>query len=226
LSFLCVVCGYELEQVNVVAACTFCGHETPAQYLCAARHHICEECQLADWPQVVERACEGSRETDPAVIANLIMKHPMSVMHSPQHHILVTPVVLAALRNSGQYPLKPGRLASAIERTRGIPLGSCGTRGECGAAISVGALVSILTGATFQKDRERSLALQASAETLLAIAQAGGPRCCKQSVYLALKTASIFLKRELNLDLSVEPHCDFAARNEECKHERCQYYAA
>jgi hypothetical protein len=220
------VCGYELEQVNVVAACTFCGHETPAQYLCAARHHICEECQLADWPQVVERACEGSRETDPAVIANLIMKHPMSVMHSPQHHILVTPVVLAALRNSGQYPLKPGRLASAIERTRGIPLGSCGTRGECGAAISVGALVSILTGATFQKDRERSLALQASAETLLAIAQAGGPRCCKQSVSLALKTSSIFLKRELNLDLSVEPHCDFAARNEECKHERCQYYAA
>ena len=226
MSFLCVVCGYELEQVNVVAACTFCGHETPAQYLCAARHHICEECQLADWPQVVERACEGSRETDPAVIANLIMKHPMSVMHSPQHHILVTPVVLAALRNSGQYPLKPGRLASAIERTQGIPLGACGTRGECGAAICVGTLVSILTGSTFQKDRERSLALQASAEALLAIAQAGGPRCCKQSVYLALETSSIFLKRELDLDLPVEPRCEFSARNAECKQERCKYYVA
>jgi hypothetical protein len=225
LPYLCVVCGGELEQVDTVAVCTFCGHETPAQYLCAAGHHICEECQLADWPQVVERVCEGSRETDPAAIVNLIMKHPMSVMHSPQHQILVTPAVLAALRNSGLRPLKPGRLASAIERTQGIPLGSCGMRGECGAAICVGALVSILTGATFQKDRERSLALQASAEALLAIAQAGGPRCCKQSVYLALETTSIFLKRELNLDLSVEPRCDFAARNEECKKERCRYYA-
>jgi hypothetical protein len=224
MSYLCVVCGAELELVNKLAACTFCGLETPVRYQCAAGHYICEECQLADWPQVVERVCEGSRETDPAAIVNLIMKHPMSVMHSPQHHILVTPAVLAALRNSGQRPLALGRLASAIERTRGIPLASCGTRGECGAAICVGAVVSMLTDATFQKDRERSLALQASAEALLAIAQAGGPRCCKQSVYLALETASIFLKRELNLDLPVEPRCEFAARNTECKKERCQYY--
>jgi hypothetical protein len=152
------------------------------------------------------------------------MKHPMSVMHSPQHHILVTPAVLAALRNSGLRPLKPGRLASAIERTQNIPIGTCGMRGECGAAICVGALVSILTGATFKKDRERSLALHASAEALLAIAQAGGHRCCKQSVYLALETISTFLKRKLNLDLPVEPSCDFAALNEECKKERCGYY--
>jgi len=223
MSYHCAVCGGKLERVDTSAICTFCGQETPAKYLCAAGHHICEACQLADWPQVVERVCEGSHETDPAAIVNLIMKHPMSVMHSPQHHIVVTPAVLSALRNAGLRPLSPGRLASAIERTKGIPLGACGTRGECGAATSVGALVSILTGATFQKDRERSLALQASAESLLAIAQAGGPRCCKQSVYLALETASIFLKRELELDLPVHPRCEFAARNEDCKKERCKY---
>jgi hypothetical protein len=225
MPYLCTVCGGELEQVDTKALCVFCGHETQAKYLCAHGHHICEECQLADWPQVIERVCEGSRETDPSAIVNLIMKHPMSVMHSPQHHILVTAAVLAALRNSGLHSLAPGRLASAIERTRGIPLASCGLRGECGAAICVGTLVSILTGASFQKDRERSLALQASAEALLAIAQAGGPRCCKQSVYLSLETASSFLQRELNIDLPVNPRCDFAVRNEECKKEGCKYYA-
>jgi hypothetical protein len=224
MTYLCTVCGGELERVDTLAKCTFCGQETPAKYLCASGHHICEDCQLADWPQVVERVCEGSRETDPSAIVNLIMMHPMSVMHSPQHHILVTPAALAALRNSGQVPLNTGRLASAIERTKGIPLASCGQRGECGAAIGVGALVSILTGATYLKDRDRSLALQASAEALIAIAQAGGPRCCKQSVYLALETASTFLKRELNLDLTVAPRCDFTARNDECKRERCRYY--
>jgi len=205
--------------------CTFCGQETPAQYLCAFGHHICEDCQLADWPQVIERICEGTHEQDPAAIANLIMKHPMSVMHSPQHHIFVAPVMLAALRNSGLHPVKPGRLGSAIERTMGIPLGVCGTRGECGAAIGAGTLVSILTGATFMKDRERSLALQATAEALLAIARAGGPRCCKQSVYLTLEAASLFLKRELDIDLPVKPRCEFAGRNKDCKKERCQYYA-
>lgn len=225
MSYSCVVCGGELAPVNTVAVCTFCGQETPARYLCAAGHHICEDCQTADWPHVVERVCEGSRATDPVTIVNLIMKHPMSVMHSPQHHIMVTAAVLAALRNSGLRPLNTGRLATAIERTQGIPLASCGMRGECGAAICVGTLVSILTGATYQKDRERSLALQASAEALLAIAQAGGPRCCKQSIYLSLETAATFLKRELDLDLPVEPHCDFGARNAECKKERCRYYA-
>jgi hypothetical protein len=224
MTYRCAVCDSELEPVDTVAACTFCGQVTTAKYLCAAGHHICEECQLADWPQVVERVCEGSKETDPIAIVNLIMKHPMSVMHSPQHHILVTPTVLAALRNSELRPLPLGRLTAAIERTKGIPLGACGARGECGAAICVGTLVSILTGASFQKDRERSLALQASAEALLAIAQAGGPRCCKQSVYLAVETASIFLKRELNLDIPVKPRCEFAARNQECKVERCKYY--
>jgi hypothetical protein len=224
MTYFCTVCGGELKQVDRVAACTFCGQETQALYLCASGHHICEDCQLADWPHVVERVCEGSRETDPVAIVNLIMKHPMSVMHSPQHHVMVTPAVLAALRNGGLRPLSPGRLMTAIERTQGIPLASCGMRGECGAAICVGTLVSILTGATYQKDRERSLALQASAEALIAIAQAGGPRCCKQSIYLSLETASIFLKRELNIDLPVNPHCDFSARNEECKKERCKYY--
>jgi hypothetical protein len=104
-------------------------------------------------------------------------------------------------------------------------MGSCGTRGECGAAICVGTLVSILTGATFTKDRERSLALQASAEALLSIAQAGGPRCCKQSVYLSIETASRFLKSELKIEIPTKPHCEFAIRNPECKKERCKYYA-
>ncbi len=225
MTYYCSICGEELALVDRSAVCTFCGRESVARYICSAGHYLCEDCQLADWPDLVERVCEGSQETDPTEIVNLIMKHPMSIMHSPQHHIMVTPAFLSALRNAGIRDLKPGRLASAIERTKGIPLGACGTRGECGAATSVGALVSILTGATFMKDSERSLALEASAETLLAIAQAGGPRCCKQSVYLAIETASNFLKRELSIDLPVKPHCEFAARNKECKKERCKYYA-
>ncbi len=226
MAYSCVICGGDLHPVTTTALCSFCNHETPARYLCEHGHHICEECQLADWPQVVERVCEGSKETDPSVIANLIMKHPMAVMHSPQHHIIVTSVFLSALRNAGLHSLNTGRLPSAIERTQGIPLGACGARGECGAAASVGALVSILTGASFAKDKERSLSLQATAETLIAIAQAGGPRCCKQSVYLAIETASIFLKRELDIELPVDPQCEFSARNKECKKERCKYYVA
>ncbi len=63
MPYPCAVCDADLEQVDMVAACTFCGDETPAQYLCAAGHHICEECQLADWPQVVERCVRAHART-------------------------------------------------------------------------------------------------------------------------------------------------------------------
>ena len=226
MSYPCVICGAELYETDTVAVCSFCGQETPVEYLCPNGHHVCEECQLAEPLQVVERVCEGTRETDPDAIVNLIMKHPAMVMHGPYHHVVVAPAVLAAVGNNGQRALKPGRLALAIKRTADIPFAVCGTRGECGAAVSVGALVSILTGASYLKDRERSLALRATAEALQAVAEGGGPRCCKQSVYLSLETAVAFLRHELDLDLPLTICCEFSARNEECKKERCQYYEA
>jgi hypothetical protein len=90
--------------------------------------------------------------------------------------------------------------------------------------VSAGALVSILTGASYLKDQERSLALRATAGALQAIAEAGGPRCCKQSVYLSLETAFAFLRRELGLDLPLTIHCEFSGHSEGCKKKRCQYY--
>lgn len=224
MSYPCAICGQELYETDQVAVCYFCRQQTEAEYLCPNGHHICEECQLADWPQVIERVCQNTPECDPGAIVNLIMKHPMSVMHSPRHHVLVAPAILTALHNSGQRPLHSGRLASAVERTADIPFAVCGTRGECGAAVSLGAVVSILTKASYLRDHERSLALRATAEALLAIAEAGGPRCCKQSVYLSLETASAFLRRKLELELPVSIRCDFSEQNGECKKARCKYY--
>jgi len=223
-SYPCILCDAELYEAGTLAVCSFCGQEAWAEYLCPNNHFICEECQLADPLQAIERACAGTQDADPGIIVNLIMKHPVMVMHGPAHHMLVAPAVLTALSNSGQRPLKPGRLTSAIKRTSDIPYAACGTRGECGAAVSVGALVSILTGASYLKDRERSLAVQATAEALQAVADGGGPRCCKQSVYLSLETAVAFLWYELGLKLPLTIRCEFIGRNEECKKERCQYY--
>lgn len=220
----CPICDAELYETDIAATCTFCGQMSQADYLCPNGHFVCEECRLADYPQVIERTCAASKEIDPGIIVNLLMKHPAVRIHSPQHHLLVAPAVLAALANTGQGALKPGRLASAIKRTQDIPYAVCGTRGECGAATSVGALVSILTGATYQKGTERSLALWATARALEAIADAGGPRCCKQSVYLALETAVGFVRQELGLQLPLTLRCEFASRNPECKKERCEFY--
>ena len=224
MAYLCPICGAELREEHTRAVCSFCAEETAVEWRCPNGHAVCEACQLADLPEMIRRVCAGSHETDPASITNRMMRHPLVTEHGPQHHLLVAPAVLTALANSGQRPLKPGQLGAAIRRSSRVPYGACGTRGECGAAVSAGALVALVSGATYRRDRERSLALQATADSLAAIARAGGPRCCKQSVYLALEASVSLLSRELGLAVPLTIRCEFAARNPECKQERCPYY--
>jgi hypothetical protein len=93
MSYPCVICDADLYETDTVAVCSFCGRETPAEYLCPNGHHVCEECQLV---------CEGTRKPDPGAVVNLIMKHPAMVMHGPAHHALVAPATLAALANGAR----------------------------------------------------------------------------------------------------------------------------
>lgn len=223
--YLCLICGQEMEKTEKKENCVFCGKREKADYLCPDGHYICEECRLADVCELIERVCRNTKETDPLRLVNLIMHHPAIPMHSAHHHYLITPIVLTVLANLGQYRLKAGRIKSAIKRTADIPYAVCGSRGDCGAAVAIGALVSILTEANYLKNKERSLTLWATAKALKAIGDAGGARCCKQSIYLSLETAIKFLRERLHYKISFPRiKCEFSSKNGECKKERCKYY--
>ncbi len=221
-----MICGTELIELEdeAIHRCSYCNQEQPVYYVCPNGHAVCDDCQAADQPTLIQRVCAGTTETDPIAIANLIMGHPAFVMHGPYHHQLVAPVALVALANSGQITFNRNHISAVMRRTADIPIAVCGTRGGCGAAEGVGAAISVLTKASYLKDKERSLALRGTAEALLAIAEAGGPRCCKQSVYLSFEVLARLLREELGLDLPVEVHCAFTTANPECKGPRCTYY--
>lgn len=226
MAYPCLICGADLRELEVEtpAKCSYCAETQPVFYLCPHNHAVCEACQAADQPTLIRQVCGGTRETDPITIANLIMGHPAFVMHGPYHHQLVAPIALTALANLGYETCRPERLEAVMRRTADIPVGVCGTRGACGAAEGVGVVLAVLTGATYLKDAERALALRGTAEALLALAAAGGPRCCKQSVYLAFETLSRLLANELGLTLPVVVRCVFRERNRECQGPRCRYY--
>jgi hypothetical protein len=138
---------------------------------------------------------------------------------------LVAPVLLAALRNEG-HEVREGSIRAALHRMRDIPAAVCGTRGDCGAAVGLGCAVSLLLGATFSSDVQRAQALRATARALDRVADLGGPRCCRQSVYAALETAIEFLRGELGMTL-IAPEltrCAFAHTTPDCKQERCAYF--
>ena len=102
-----------------------------------------------------------------------------------------------------------------------IPYGVCGTRGACGA----GCAISLVTRASFMSDRTRSVALKATSHALNTLANMRGSRCCKQSVYVAIKSAYDILEHELSWKvINPQISCDFSVNIPDCKKEMCPYY--
>jgi hypothetical protein len=225
--FYCPLCGAELQEKRRMQTCSYCGALEECDWFCPDDHFICEECRTAQPVEIVERVCRVTTSPDPVWIANLIMRHPLFSESGPEHHLLVAPAILAALRNQGQR-VKRSAVRAALGRMKDIPVGVCGTRGDCGACVGLGCAVSLLTRATFRSDRERSLALLGTARALVCVAELGGPRCCKQSVYATLQTAGEFLSSRLGIACAVPDviGCPFSRLAEECKRERCGYFLA
>jgi hypothetical protein len=171
--------------------------------------------------------CKATEEKDPTKIAILLMKHPAIQMYGPEHHYLVSCVLLAALKNLGKFEIGDSAFEKAVSRGKRILLGSCGLWGVCGAAAGVGIAASILTGATWASDKERSLAIRAVSGALDKIGSIGGPRCCKASVFAAIETAVRFFEREFGVQFSTLENprlCYFRMLNRECLRDKCPYF--
>jgi len=225
--YFCIVCGKRLSSPSGEAACSFCGKREKADYVCPDGHYVCEACRLASAEDLITKTCEATKETDPMQIALLLMKHPAIPIHGSENHLVTAYSLLTALRNSGEVHVGKLEFNKATQRVKRASHGICGSWGVCGCAIAAGAITSIITGATYLSDRERSLALRVASKTLDEIAQIGGPRCCKMATYLAIKVASEFFNRELAIPIRTSPDltpCIFSKSNTECLRGRCPYY--
>lgn len=222
--FYCPICGQELQERESVCICSFCGKQEQGEWVCPSGHYTCEDCRLASPAEAIERVCLETRSQNPLEIADLLMRHPAFKDHGVEHHLLVAPVMLAALANSNQTRVDKAKIHSAIKRLVDIPIGVCGSRGDCGACVGAGAAVSIISGAYSNPALGRSRALKATGNALLRLAEIGGARCCKQSVYVALETCCRVLAEELNLSLEMgKITCGFSQKIADCKKEKCPY---
>jgi len=225
--YFCIVCGKPLYSPPGEAACSFCGNREKADYVCPDGHYVCEACRLASAQDLVMRTCEASNETDPMQIALLLMKHPAIPLHGSENHLVTAYSLLTALRNSGKIGVGKPEFHKANQRVKRASHGICGSWGVCGCAIAAGAVFSIITGATYLSDKERSLALRVASKILDEIAQIGGPRCCKMATYLAIGVAVESLAHDLSIPIQTSTNpkpCIFSKSNTECLKARCPYY--
>ena len=223
----CLLCGAELVYFDEPREleCAVCHKTFTANAACKNGHYICDRCHLREGAAVAVEYCRRTDSRNPVTIMQKLMREPCIHMHGPEHHVLVGAALLAACRNSGADVDLDRALREMERRGKQVPGGACGFWGCCGAAVSAGIAVSILSGATPLKGGEWGLSNAMTAAALGEIASYGGPRCCKRDSFTAVRAAVPFIRAHFGwaLELPARVVCGFSSFNEECLHERCPY---
>lgn len=224
-----LICGAPLVYTRQMepVECVLCHGHFLSNARCTNGHYICDSCHEKDALQVIYSFCLHTKQKNPVSIMQELIRFPQIHMHGPEHHVLVGSALLAACKNCGaDFELEPALLAMR-ERGSQVPGGICGQWGSCGAGISAGIFVSILTGATPLSGQEWGLANQMTSRCLSAIGTIGGPRCCKRDSYTALLEAVEFVREHFCIELEKPESivCHMSGRNEQCIGAACPYHS-
>lgn len=224
----CLICGKPLIYFETAKEleCQICHQKFKTYASCEDGHFVCDACHEERGVQVILSHCEKSEKKDPIAIMMEIMEDPYIYMHGPEHHILVGAALLTAYKNCGGELDFPAALAEMKERGSRYPGGSCGLWGCCGAAVSTGMYMSILTKATPLTGKSWGLANAVTAQALKEIAALGGPRCCKRNSFTAARAAALFTKEHLGIAMELPEtiRCGFSPENKQCLKNHCPYH--
>ena len=200
----CLICGAPLEYMEkgVEMECEICHKKEMTRTKCANGHFVCSSCHESGIDAVIS-ACMQEKSRNPIEIMDRLMNMEFCHMHGPEHHIMVGSALLTAYRNAGGGIDLEKALFEMQERGREVPGGACGFWGACGAGISAGIFVSIVTGSTPLAIETWGLSNLMTSRSLAAIGAIGGPRCCKRNSYLALTEAVKFIEENLGVKMDI-----------------------
>ena len=224
----CLICGAPLEylETDVQMQCEICRKKELAKTRCVNGHYVCSDCHMQGLDSIVE-LCLRETACDPIAIVERMMALPSCHMHGPEHHVMVGAALLTAYHNAGGDIDLSDALMEMLRRGKSVPGGACGFWGACGAGISTGMFVSIISRSTPLTDEPFALSHKMTAAALGQIGEIGGPRCCKRDSFLSILTAIDFVKEHFGIALQKpEIVCRYAAQNNQCIGKRCPFSAA
>lgn len=224
----CLVCKAPLEYLEEDAKmeCAICHKTERSKARCVNGHYVCDECHTQGIDSIMG-ICLAESSKDPIEVMDTLMRLPFCHMHGPEHHVMVGAALLTAYRNAGGDIDLPKALAEIQRRGSRVPGGVCGFWGACGAGVSTGMFISIVTGSTPLSDEPFALSHSMTARSLQAIAEVGGPRCCKRDSYLSIQSAIAFAREKLGVNMEAhEIVCEFSGSNSQCIGKRCPFSRA
>lgn len=223
----CIICGAPLSYLTrpIEMECAICHKRELSNVCCEKGHFVCDECHTSGVENILS-ICLNETSRNPIEILEKMMSLPFCHMHGPEHHIMVGASLLTAYHNAGGELNLESALPEMVRRGKQVPGGACGNWGACGAGISAGMFVSIITQSTPLATKAWRLCNLMTSQALENIALHGGPRCCKRDSYLSILSAIRFCQKELGVTME-EPQqivCSRSACNNQCLKEACLFH--
>lgn len=221
----CLICKAPLEYLDMgeIMECTLCHKRENSKTRCVKGHYICNECHTKGMDAIVG-LCLEETSSNPIEIIEKMMKQPFCHMHGPEHHVMVGSALLTAYKNAGGDIDLHRALTEMMNRGKSVPGGACGFWGACGAGISAGMFVSIISKSTPLTVEPFGLSNLMTAKALERIGAVGGPRCCKRDSYLSILAAVDFVKEHFAVGMErPEVVCGHSAQNNQCIGKRCPF---
>lgn len=224
----CLICRKPLEYLeeDVLMECAVCHKKENSKTRCIQGHYVCSDCHTQGMDSIIG-LCLHEHSKNPIEIIDKMMAMPFCHMHGPEHHVMVGAALLTAYHNAGGKVELWKALPEMYHRGKEVPGGACGFWGACGAGISTGMYLSIITKSTPLAEKEWGLSNQMTARALQKIGEAGGPRCCKRDSYLSIIEAVRFTEEKLGVHMEIkEFFCTRSDRNNQCIQKACPFYKA
>ena len=223
----CLICKAPLEYLeeDVLMECAICHKKEASKTRCVSGHYVCTECHTKGMDSILS-VCMQENSKNPIEIIEKMMSMPFCHMHGPEHHVMVGASLLTAYKNAGGDVNLSKALIEMYNRGKEVPGGVCGFWGACGAGISTGIYMSIITKSTPLAKEAWSLSNQMTSRALAKIAQHGGPRCCKRDSYLAIIEAVKFTEEKLGIKMERDQIvCSRSSNNNQCIQEKCPFHS-
>ncbi len=222
----CLICKASLEYLDTdtMMECVICHKKENSKTRCVNGHFVCNECHTRGMDEIIALAL-NEKSQKPIEILEKMMSMNFCHMHGPEHHVMVGASLLTAYKNVGGEIDLPSALSEMYVRGMQVPGGACGFWGACGAGISTGMYMSIITKSMPLAKEAWGLSNQMTGQALTAIGKNGGPRCCKRDSYLAIREAVAFTAERLGIQMKIdEVVCSRSHMNNQCIEGRCPFY--
>ncbi len=223
----CLICKAPLEYLeeDILMECAVCHKKENSKTRCVNGHYICNDCHTSGMDSIIG-ICLHETTKNPVRLLEKLMSMPFCHMHGPEHHVMVGAALLTAYKNAGGDIDLAKVLPEMYSRGKSVPGGACGFWGACGAGISAGMYMSIVTKSTPLADKAWGLSNMMTSRALSKISETGGPRCCKRDSYLTVIEAIRFTEEQLGVKMESDNiTCSRSDMNNQCIKARCPFYS-